>query len=82
MYFSFVYSCQTYEGGLGGEPGNEAHGGVTYCGFAALILLNKTDLIDIKRLLVHSVYYHIFIFLVYFLFIYLFIAGLSTLLSE
>jgi prenyltransferase beta subunit len=47
-----VYSCQTYEGGLGGEPGNEAHGGVTYCGLAALVLLNKTNLIDIHRLLV------------------------------
>lgn len=23
----FVASCQTYEGGIGGEPGNEAHGG-------------------------------------------------------
>jgi protein farnesyltransferase subunit beta len=47
----WIASCQTYEGGLGGEPGNEAHGGVTYCGLAALILLNKTELIDINRLL-------------------------------
>lgn len=27
------------QGGLGGEPGNEAHGGYTYCGLAALVLL-------------------------------------------
>ena len=30
--------AQTYEGGLGGEPGNEAHGGYTFCGVAALAL--------------------------------------------
>jgi protein farnesyltransferase subunit beta len=29
-------SCQTFEGGIGGEPGNEAHGGYTYCGLAAV----------------------------------------------
>ena len=28
----YVKSCQTYEGGLGGEPGAEAHGGYTFCG--------------------------------------------------
>ncbi len=35
-------SIQTHEGGLGGEPGNEAHGGYTYCGLAALCILNRT----------------------------------------
>ena len=36
---NFVISCQTYEGGFGGEPYAEAHGGYTFCGVAALTLL-------------------------------------------
>jgi len=35
----WIARCQTYEGGLGGEPGLEAHGGYTFCGVAALALL-------------------------------------------
>jgi protein farnesyltransferase subunit beta len=35
----FVVSCQTYEGGMGGEPFSEAHGGYTFCGLAALNLM-------------------------------------------
>ena len=35
----YVVRCQTYEGGLGGEPWTEAHGGYTFCGVAALQLL-------------------------------------------
>eukprot|EP00531_Pseudo-nitzschia_arenysensis_P001390 CAMPEP_0116145628 /NCGR_PEP_ID=MMETSP0329-20121206/16705_1 /TAXON_ID=697910 /ORGANISM="Pseudo-nitzschia arenysensis, Strain B593" /LENGTH=529 /DNA_ID=CAMNT_0003641267 /DNA_START=1 /DNA_END=1590 /DNA_ORIENTATION=- len=35
----FVRSCQTYEGGMGGEPFSEAHGGYTFCAVAALKLL-------------------------------------------
>ncbi len=42
---------QTYEGGLGGEPDNEAHGGYTYCGTAALLLLGEVEVLDIPRLL-------------------------------
>jgi protein farnesyltransferase subunit beta len=48
----FISKCQTYEGGLGGLPGNEAHGGYTFCGLAALYLTGKTNKIDIHRLLV------------------------------
>jgi prenyltransferase beta subunit len=44
------FSCQTYEGGLSGYPGLEAHGGYTYCGVAALVLLQRTDAIDLERL--------------------------------
>ena len=33
-------------------PGTEAHGGYTFCGFAALSLLQKTHLCDARRLLV------------------------------
>ena len=48
----FVGKCQTYEGGMGGFPGNEAHGGYTFCGFAALILLNRFDVVDLPLLIV------------------------------
>ena len=47
----FVGSCQTYEGGMGGFPGNEAHGGYSFCGLAALIILNRCDVIDVTPLL-------------------------------
>lgn len=36
---SFVCACQSYEGGFGLCPGQEAHGGSTYCALAALDLL-------------------------------------------
>ena len=32
----WVVGCQSYEGGFGGEPGNEAHGGYAFCAVAAL----------------------------------------------
>ncbi len=28
----WLLRCQTYEGGFGGTPGMEAHGGYTFCG--------------------------------------------------
>lgn len=42
---------QTYEGGIGGEPGNEAHGGYTYCGLAAVVLAGCPQALDLPRLL-------------------------------
>lgn len=39
----FISKCQTYEGGFGGEPGNEAHGGYTFCSVAALKILGEFD---------------------------------------
>ena len=42
---------QTYEGGLGGEPGNEAHGGYTFCGLAALMLVKQAQTLDLPALL-------------------------------
>ncbi len=39
----YVRRCQTYEGGIAGEPGMEAHGGYTYCGLAALALLGRVE---------------------------------------
>jgi prenyltransferase beta subunit len=46
--------CQTYEGGFGGLPDNEAHGGYTFCAVAALHLLNRLDAIDSAKLTVYS----------------------------
>lgn len=46
-----VAPLQTYEGGLGGEPGNEAHGGYTFCGLAALDLLGAMEAVDLPALL-------------------------------
>lgn len=43
--------CQTYEGGFAGEPGLEAHGGYSFCGYAALVILNKATLVNVKSLL-------------------------------
>ena len=43
--------AQTYEGGIGGEPGNEAHGGYTFCGLAALMLIDQAQVLDLRRLL-------------------------------
>jgi hypothetical protein len=42
---------QAYEGGLGGEPGNEAHGGYTFCGLAALMTAGCPHALDLQRLL-------------------------------
>jgi len=42
---------QTYEGGIACAPYGEAHAGYTFCGFAALLLLKKSDMIDKERLL-------------------------------
>lgn len=39
----FVLSCQSYDYALGQEPGQESHGGSTYCGLAALRLLGGLD---------------------------------------
>jgi prenyltransferase beta subunit len=36
---------------MGGEPGNEAHGGYTFCGLAALVMAERADAVDLPRLL-------------------------------
>lgn len=46
----YVRSCQTYEGGIGGEPGNEAHGGYTFCGLAAVALAGAAEALDLPGL--------------------------------
>jgi len=57
---AYISSLQSFDGGLGGEPFNEGHGGYSYCGFAALCILNEywqatenqsvPHSLDIKRL--------------------------------
>lgn len=52
VVFCGWFSCQTYEGGFGGCPGMEAHGGYSFCGLAALVLVGKEHLCDMQALLV------------------------------
>ncbi|XP_002735484.1 protein farnesyltransferase subunit beta-like [Saccoglossus kowalevskii] len=47
----WISSCQTYEGGFSGMPGMEAHGGYSFCGYAALVILGRERLCDTKSLL-------------------------------
>lgn len=49
---TILFSCQTYEGGFSAVPGAEAHGGYSFCGFAALVLLQESSFCDIYKLLV------------------------------
>jgi protein farnesyltransferase subunit beta len=46
----FVSSCQSYEGGIGSLPGTEAHGGYTFCGLAAVVILGEAHKLDLPRL--------------------------------
>lgn len=47
----YIAGLQAFDGGIGGEPGAEAHGGNSYCGFAALVILGETDAVDVEALL-------------------------------
>ncbi|XP_031436647.1 protein farnesyltransferase subunit beta-like [Clupea harengus] len=47
----WVVRCQSWEGGLGGVPGLEAHGGYTFCGLAALVILKGQHRLDTRSLL-------------------------------
>ncbi|XP_075282041.1 protein farnesyltransferase subunit beta isoform X2 [Opisthocomus hoazin] len=47
----WIARCQNWEGGIGGVPGMEAHGGYTFCGVAALVILKKEHLLDLRSLL-------------------------------
>lgn len=38
---SWILRCQTFEGGFAGTPGDEAHGGYTFCSVAALYILGE-----------------------------------------
>jgi geranylgeranyl transferase type-1 subunit beta len=49
----YIASCQTYEGGFGQHPLDEAHGGSTYCAIAALDLWDALDRIPNRRMLAY-----------------------------
>lgn len=53
----WIVSCQTYEGGFGGTPDLEAHGGYTFCAISALALFGRGSACDLKSLLVGLVIY-------------------------
>ncbi|KAJ3399146.1 hypothetical protein HDV05_002024 [Chytridiales sp. JEL 0842] len=46
----FIKECQTFEGGIGGVPGVEAHGGYTFCALAAAELAGGCGRLDVKAL--------------------------------
>eukprot|EP00931_Biecheleriopsis_adriatica_P011449 TRINITY_DN11253_c0_g1_i2.p1 TRINITY_DN11253_c0_g1~~TRINITY_DN11253_c0_g1_i2.p1 ORF type:complete len:452 (-),score=74.78 TRINITY_DN11253_c0_g1_i2:100-1431(-) len=47
----YIRRCQTWEGGIAGEEGLEAHGGYSYCGLAALCLAGKAHALDLHAFL-------------------------------
>ncbi|NWT05446.1 FNTB farnesyltransferase, partial [Mionectes macconnelli] len=47
----WIARCQNWEGGIGGVPGMEAHGGYTFCGMAALVILQQEHLLNLRSLL-------------------------------
>jgi len=47
----YVQRCQTYEGGIAGEEGLEAHGGYSYCGLAAVCIMGKAHALDLHGFL-------------------------------
>jgi protein farnesyltransferase subunit beta len=47
----FIATCQTYEGGISCAPFGEAHGGYTFCGLAAMILLGEEEKLELPRCL-------------------------------
>ncbi|KAK9756150.1 hypothetical protein RND81_01G076900 [Saponaria officinalis] len=53
---NFIVSCQTYEGGIGGEPGSEGHGGYTFCGLATMVLINEAHRLDLHALINWAVF--------------------------
>ena len=48
---NFIISCQSYDGSLAFDDGLEGHGGSTFVGVAALILMNRLHLLNIDALL-------------------------------
>mmetsp|Transcript_8186 Transcript_8186/g.18311 ORF Transcript_8186/g.18311 Transcript_8186/m.18311 type:complete len:426 (+) Transcript_8186:44-1321(+) len=47
----YVRRCQTWEGGIAGEEGLEAHGGYSYCGLAALCIIGRAHVLDLHSFL-------------------------------
>ncbi|KAL4566592.1 hypothetical protein LXL04_030711 [Taraxacum kok-saghyz] len=47
----YILSCQSYDGGFGLIPGQESHGGATYCAVASLRLIGfiEADLLSLSQ---------------------------------
>ncbi|GAQ38130.1 CAAX farnesyltransferase (FTase) subunit beta [Aspergillus tubingensis] len=41
----YLSRCQTYEGGISGSPGSEAHGAYTFCALACLCLMGPPEVV-------------------------------------
>ena len=52
LIFSFISSCQSYDGSFSISPGLEGHGGATYCAVSSLYLLDKLNKIHKKEELI------------------------------
>ncbi|TPX70686.1 hypothetical protein SpCBS45565_g01640 [Spizellomyces sp. 'palustris'] len=50
---AFIRDSQTYEYAFGQGPGQEAHGGSTYCAVASLSLMNRLDELKGRDQLIH-----------------------------
>jgi geranylgeranyl transferase type-1 subunit beta len=51
LALTYIYSSQSYDGGFAQGPGEESHGGSTYCALASLWLMNEIPTIKNKTLL-------------------------------
>ena len=40
---SYIQSCRSFDGAIALLPGNEGHGGSTFCGIASLVLMQRCD---------------------------------------
>lgn len=43
---AYVRACRAYDGGIALIPGQEGHGGSTFCGVASLMLMNRINVLD------------------------------------
>ncbi|XP_043266276.1 protein farnesyltransferase subunit beta isoform X2 [Colletes gigas] len=48
---NFILKCQTWDGGFGGYPGMEAHGGYTYCAITSLRMLGELKYCRLRPLM-------------------------------
>ena len=51
----YIRSCRAFDGAIGLLPGQEGHGGSTFCAIASLVLMKRLDVLDAewKKELIH-----------------------------
>ncbi|PXF42180.1 Protein farnesyltransferase subunit beta [Gracilariopsis chorda] len=47
----YLSGLQAFDGGIGGEPGGEAHGGNTFCGVACAVIIGDKEALDADKVL-------------------------------